>query len=88
MVQHVNCLQAFAKIPDLVEHLRGLADKGLALGPLLKLVLPALAERVLEKKLYTKLALQTIKKLPLGKLQHSAFVTLLIVLRSKAVTFC
>ena len=70
------------KVPDLVDHLRGLADKGLALGSLLKLVLPALAESVLEKRLYNKLALQMIKKLPLGKVRSSAPVTLLDVLRT------
>ena len=55
------------KLPDLVDHLRGLADKGMALGPLLALLLPHLGASILDKKLYAKAALSMVKTLPLGQ---------------------
>ena len=55
------------KLPDLVDHLRGLADKGMALGPLLALLLPHLGASILDKKLYAKTALSMVKTLPLGQ---------------------
>lgn len=55
------------KIPDLTDHLSSLANKGMALGPLLSLLLLHLGSCVLDRKLYTKVALQMVKKLPLGE---------------------
>lgn len=55
------------KLPDLVDHLRGLADKGMALGPLLRLLLPHLGTSILDKKLYVKVAQSMVKTLPLGQ---------------------
>ena len=59
------------KVPDLVDQLRILVDRGLAVGPLLALLLPPLADNLLHKKLYTKRALQIAKKLPLGEQTHA-----------------
>ena len=69
----MHCLQIIIKVPDLVDQLRGLVDKGLAVGPLLALLLPSLADNLLHKKLYTQRALQIVKKLPLGQ-QHSSIL--------------
>lgn len=55
------------KLPDLVDHLKVLADKGMALGPLLAVVLPQLGTSILDKKLYAKVALSMVKALPLGQ---------------------
>ena len=55
------------KLPDLVDHLKGLADKGMALGPLLRLLLPHLGASILDKKLYVKVAQSMVKTLPLGQ---------------------
>ena len=60
-------LQRVMKLPDLVDHLRGLAAKGMALGPLLALLLPHLGASILDKKLYAKTALSMVKTLPLGQ---------------------
>lgn len=59
-------LQRVMKLPDLVDHLRGLADKGMALGPLLALLLPPLGTSIFDKKLYAKTAFSVVKTLPLG----------------------
>lgn len=56
------------KIPGLVGHLKSLSDKGMAVGPLLSLLLPRLGSSILDKKLYLKVALQLVKELPLGQL--------------------
>jgi len=62
-------LQSIMKIPDLVDHLKGLSDQGMALGPLLALLLPPLGNCIFDKKLYLKTALQLVKRLPLGEPQ-------------------
>lgn len=56
------------KIPGLVGHLKSLSDKGMAVGPLLSLLLPRLGSSILDKKLHLKIALQLVKELPLGQL--------------------
>jgi hypothetical protein len=61
------------KITDLVDHLKGLSDQGMALGPLLALLLPPLGNCIFDKKLYLKTALQLVKKLPLGEQRLSFF---------------
>ena len=63
------------KIPDLVDHLKGLSDQGMALGPLLALLLPPLGSCIFDKKLYVKLALQLVKRLPLGEQRLSCSMT-------------
>ena len=64
------------KLPDLVHHLSHLASKGMALGPLLGLLLPQLASCLLDRKLYVKIALSMVKSLPLGTLSSSLLVCL------------
>lgn len=67
MQRQMIVLQKVMKLPDLVDHLRGLADKGMALGPLLALLLPPLGTSIFDKKLYAKTALSMVKTLPLGQ---------------------
>ena len=55
------------KLPDVVDRLKGLADKGMALGPLLRLLLPHLGTSILDKKFYVKVAQRMVKNLPLGQ---------------------
>lgn len=67
MQRQMIVLQKVMKLPDLVDHLRCLADKGMALGPLLALLLPPLGTSIFDKKLYAKTALSMVKTLPLGQ---------------------
>ena len=66
-------LQSIMKIPDIVDHLKGLSDQGMALGPLLALLLPPLGNCIFDKKLYVETALQLVKRLPLGEQRLSFF---------------
>ena len=76
------------KLPGLVDYLGSLANKGMALGPLLALLLPQLGSCILARKLYVKIALIMVKTLPLGERKQLMYCCACLQQRGTLITLC